>query len=1333
MSVRLSRLPAVHVDLTLRGPAGERDVAVVAGEPVPLSAVRARLLRAAGWPAGTVLWAGRRRLGDEDRIGVDVLSGAVLTTARGPEEGDASEWQLQVVGGPRTGTVRRLGREVLVVGRAARCGLVLDDDRVSREHLAVERTVTGAVVTDLGSTNGSTVDGVPLTERAVVTPGQLLRVGDSLLAIRRAGTEPAPVSRVSGAVAVRTGRRPPQPDPRTVVERPEPIQAPPPARVPWLAALLPAAAGVGIAWFTHSPMFLLFALLAPLTLAAGTLGDRLHRRRGARRAAAAHRDALARARRQVATALAAETADRRDAAPDLLVLAAAARCPGVRLWERGGGGAVSVRVGSGDVPSSARVRTGEHAGPAGVVHEVPLTVDLRAGPVGVAGPPAVTRGLARAMLLQLCVLHPPSDVAVRLAVDDGLAPVWRWARWLPHLGALAGGEDADRWTVTLVDTASPAAVAASARGSAIVLAPRASLLPAACATVVQVLDAGRSRVSIRRGGVEVAGTADAVPPAWAEAVARDLGPLVDAGRPATASLPLRCSLLDLLGLPVPTPAGIRRVWAVDHGRADTVLGVAASGPLALDLDGAGPHALIAGTTGSGKSELLRALVAGLALRHPPDALTVLLVDYKGGAAFGDCARLPHCVGLVTDLDPFLTRRALRSLDAELRRRERVLAAAGVDSWQRLPAGCAGRLPRLVIVVDEFATLADELPDFVSGLVGIARRGRSLGVHLVLATQRPGAAVSAEIRANTGLRIALRVTDAAESRDVIDDDTAARLPRDVPGRAVAVIDGRRVLFQTASPSIPGRPPDAVDVVPLGEWRRPPDPVDEPDSLARLVDAVAAAAAHRTADRAADRTAGPGRPLWTPPLPAVLELAGEPHRVGTVDLPSVPAQPSLCFDVGVPHSWLLVGSGRSGRTTALAAAVLVATRDRSPDALEVHVIDADGALARVLGGLPHVATCLGPPDVALTGRLADLLAATPPPPSRVRLLVLDGWHRIATASDQPALSRGAERVTALLGAADRPAALVAGDRSLLSPRIAGAFDERFALPLADRGDYPLLGVRADRVPHDPPPGRAVRAGDGAEVQFGVPAGWVAARDPGTAFSAVAAAVAQRWAGVVAPGAVRVRALPARVQLDSLPAREVLRVGVGGDAGELVTLDPWHGGGRWLVSGPPRSGRTTLLRTLLAEAVRRAVPVAVAAPDGSPLHVAAARSGVPRVGPGDLALPHARGLLLIDDAPAFDDSPLGTLVGAALDGPDRALRVVLAASSEEVATAYRGPIAAVRRARCGIVLRPGPVDGDLLGVGVGRHHEPGPPGRGLLVGDAAWSHGRDGRPVPVQAALS
>src|SRR6185312_9273348 len=160
--------------------------------------------------------------------------------------------------------------------------------------------------------------------------------------------------------------------------------------------------------------------------------------------------------------------------------------------------------------------------------------------------------------------------------------------------------------------------------------------------------------------------------------------------------------------------------------------------------------------------------------------------YKGGAAFGACSSLPHTVGFVTDLDGGLAERALVSLTAELKRRETLLAHEGVadiDAYRNT----GQRLARLVIVVDEFASLAEELPDFVGGLVGIAQRGRSLGVHLILATQRPEGAVSADIRANTRLRICLAVAREAESRDVIDSTAATAISRTTPGRALVRVE------------------------------------------------------------------------------------------------------------------------------------------------------------------------------------------------------------------------------------------------------------------------------------------------------------------------------------------------------------------------------------------------------------------------------------------------------------------------------------------------------------------------------------------------------------------
>src|SRR5690606_28875586 len=236
--------------------------------------------------------------------------------------------------------------------------------------------------------------------------------------------------------------------------------------------------------------------------------------------------------------------------------------------------------------------------------------------------------------------------------------------------------------------------------------------------------------------------------------------------------------VDVTGIDLDSSESLLQRWNTTPRRSFITVGATAESEFAIDLAKDGPHALVAGTTGSGKSEFLQTLVVSLALANRPDAMNFVLVDYKGGSAFADCARLPHTVGMVTNLDARETERALASLDAELKRRERVLrddiGAKDVDAAWEKDADAAARLglARLMIVVDEFAELKTELPDFINGLVRIARVGRSLGVNLVLATQRPSGVVTPEMQSNINLRIALRVTDRADSSDIIGVPDAA---------------------------------------------------------------------------------------------------------------------------------------------------------------------------------------------------------------------------------------------------------------------------------------------------------------------------------------------------------------------------------------------------------------------------------------------------------------------------------------------------------------------------------------------------------------------------------
>ena len=279
---------------------------------------------------------------------------------------------------------------------------------------------------------------------------------------------------------------------------------------------------------------------------------------------------------------------------------------------------------------------------------------------------------------------------------------------------------------------------------------------------------------------------------WWEAVLGCLGTCPDQEEDLGQGTPALVRL-NRTGCPL-TAARIAARWrepgpgrpGAGGGHLSAVLGVGAGGPLSADLALDGPHALLAGTTGSGKSELLTAWLLQLACTVPPDLLSLVLVDYKGGSAFTPLRGLPHTAGVLTDLDPADTARALSSLEAEVRRRERILTRAGAKDVTRLPAGTV--LPRLLVVVDEFATLACEHPNVLDTLVRVAAQGRSLGIHLVLATQRPGGVVSPAIRANTSLRVCLKVLDTADSREVLGHDGAAHLPRH-PGRVIVAGAGQ----------------------------------------------------------------------------------------------------------------------------------------------------------------------------------------------------------------------------------------------------------------------------------------------------------------------------------------------------------------------------------------------------------------------------------------------------------------------------------------------------------------------------------------------------------------
>ena len=788
--------------------------------------------------------------------------------------------------------------------------------------------------------------------------------------------------------------------------------------------------------------------------------------------------------------------------------------------------------------------------------------------------------------------------------------------------------------------------------------------------------------------------ADQVSVAWADRVARALAPVRDVSRDDSASMiPDSARLLDLIHMPDPSADLVLMAWQ-KRGRTTKVpIGVSADGLYILDLSADGPHGLIAGTTGAGKSELLQTIIAVLCVANRPDAMTFVLIDYKGGSAFKDCARLPHTVGMVSDLDGHLTVRALDSLGAELKRREEMLLHAGAkdieDYWdtRRLrPELNLEPMPRLVLIIDEFAAMVAELPDFVHGLIDIARRGRSLGVHLLLATQRPAGVVSADIRANTNLRIALRVTSSDESADVIDAPDSAYIAKSTPGRCY-VRSGASNLVAVQSARIGGRRPGTgpvaasarVMTVPWrGLGRALPAPAKAAGSdeetmatdLSVLVDAIAAA----------NRKAGLGqqRRPWLEPLPEIVTLgdlpaagpAGPAGRAadvppipyGLTDLPHRQSREPLTLDFGSATHTVVAGAARSGRSSLLRTLAGAVAAHTSPADVHIYGIDCGTGALQPVSELPHCGAVVAREQTDRVERLlsklrneiarrqqvlaaqgfaglAEQRAATSGSERLPwMLLLLDWWEGYVAAFGEYDMGRLVESLLQVLreGSAVGLRAVVTTDRAALLGQIGTVFGRRMIFRLTDRSDCALAEIRERSLPAHQPDGRLMfyAKPNPLEAQ-------VALLDPDPAGLAQVSALrriaadARQRSGRLPAGhrPLRVDALPPRItvaetyRLDpdfAPPSALWAMAGAGGDELSPQGLDVAEEGPGIVVAGPPRSGRSTTLMTMARSLIAQQTPVLVIAPRRSPLRSLEGTPGVLAVLGSELDVEYLRATL-------------------------------------------------------------------------------------------------------------
>ncbi|MEU4240064.1 type VII secretion protein EccCa [Actinoplanes sp. NPDC026619] len=683
--------------------------------------------------------------------------------------------------------------------------------------------------------------------------------------------------------------------------------------------------------------------------------------------------------------------------------------------------------------------------------------------VRVSGDKELTRGLVRAIVGQLVTMHAPEEVRIALCVDEAGAADWEWAKWLPHLqhpaeqdaagAARLAADSVERLEQLLGDEFSSrpryeAGATADRDEPYVVVIRDGGRVPSGTRFTsggyrnAVLVDLDDPPVTVAKGVLNLEVTADAVtmlgrdragvetrqPLAVpdrlsvvrARVVARILSPYRLGMAAEIAQEPMKAdfdlgSLLripDLEHLDLP---GLRSARS-PADRLRVPIGVDATGaPVELDLKesalgGMGPHGMLIGATGSGKSELLRTLVLALATTHSSETLNLVLVDFKGGATFLGLDRLPHTSAVITNLadEAALVDRMRDALHGELVRRQELLRAAGgfssVLEYEKSRAAGAplDPLPTLFVVVDEFSELLAAHRDFIELFVMIGRLGRSLGVHLLLASQRVDDGRIGQLESHLSYRVGLRTFSAMESRSVIGVPDAYELPSS-PGNGylrkdvstlirfkAAYVSGefRRSLLRARQDIVQRQVVRyGLDYVPQEEVAPSPEAAAEPTG--RSVFAI-------VADQLVDN-GPPAHQVWLPPLAAsptldslLTALVPDPDRgliagdwpgrgklvvpLGFIDKPFEQLRDLLTVDLsGVGGHIGVAGGTRSGKSTLIRTLICALALTHTPREVQFYCLDFGGGTLSTIAGLPHVGSVAGRLDADKVGRtVAEVVA-------------------------------------------------------------------------------------------------------------------------------------------------------------------------------------------------------------------------------------------------------------------------------------------------------------------------------------------------------------------------
>jgi S-DNA-T family DNA segregation ATPase FtsK/SpoIIIE len=881
---------------------------------------------------------------------------------------------------------------------------------------------------------------------------------------------------------------------------------------------------------------------------------------------------------------------------------------------------------------------------------VPVSIALNEiAAIKVSGEPLASRSLVRAVICQLAVMHGPHDLRIAAAVDPLTAGDWDWLKWWPHHQHSSAADDGGPARLTYDNLSSAERALANCDGCHALLLIDGGLVtgteglfnPGGIAGVT-VLDLGTScdgvaavhlvvsgdEVSAQDGvGDDVVARPDMMTAGQAVACARRMSryqPAARTSRGAVRTAPC-IGWSELMGIADVDGVDPSAIWRTSRGPERILrvpVGASELGqPIELDIkeaaaNGMGPHGLCIGATGSGKSEFLRTLTLGMIAAHPPDTLNLVLVDFKGGASFLGFERAPHVSAVITNLadEAHLVARMKDALAGEITRRQELLRAAGnfanIAEYDRARAGrtALAPLPALFIVVDEFSELLSHHPDFIDLFIAIGRLGRSLGMHLLLASQRMDEGRLRGLDPHLSYRVCLKTFSAGESRSVLGVPDAYHLPN-TPGAAYLKAGaGDPVRFQTAFVSGPydGPPPRfggpgaastpaLFTAAPMGRTTFG----DERPS-ARLSDS-----SRTVLDTVLDHVEGRGSPahrVWLPPLTEappldfLLQRAGVRVPlvvpIGLVDRPFEQRRDLLVAQLaGAAGNVAVVGGPRSGKSTALQTLILALAEGHDPRDVQFYCLDFGGGALSSLLPLPHVGSVAGRRDVDLIRRtvvqLESLLRAREarrgsPDSADIAdpygdvFLVIDGWAAIRQEFETIEAS-----ITALAaqGLSYGIHVVISASRwAEVRPALKDQIGTRIELRLGDPAESEMDRRRA-RLLMQSPPGRGITA-DGHDLVIALP------RFDGD----TAARLRTRFSGRVAPP---IEVLPERVDYGAIitrsrgprPVNQVL-LGIGETELAPIAVD-FAAEAHLIILGQGECGKTSTRRTICRDIVATNTP--------------------------------------------------------------------------------------------------------------------------------------------------